>query len=89
MSDKQPTVRGVPFDIGPEIAYHGDQFEYWCEEKKRLAISGNPYPVDTMQADLNERGKNGWELISVHAMVNAQMLTVQMIWKRKVQRVIQ
>lgn len=68
--------------------YAGDQFEYWCEEKKRLAISGNPYPMDTMQTDLNERGKNGWELISVHAMVNAQMLTVQFIWKRRLQRVL-
>lgn len=63
-----------------------DKWEYFCDTKKKLMLAPSmAYTEDEMQADMNKRGADGWELVMVGgAMMVGQTLHLQMIWKRKV-----
>ena len=63
-----------------------DRFEYLVETKKKIALLGGaPYDEEQMQADLNDRGLEGWELVTMGgAAMVGNMLHIQFIFKRKI-----
>ena len=61
-----------------------DKFDYLVETVQKVVLAGVPYTNEQMQSDLNKRGAEGWELITLQAMPNGAQIWVQYLWKRKI-----
>lgn len=62
-----------------------DQYEYLVETITKVILAGMPYTNEQMQTDLNKRGADGWELITLQVMPSGQnQVYVQYLWKRKI-----
>ena len=67
-----------------------DCFEYLVETVHKVVLAGVPYTNEQMQADLNKRGAEGWELVTLQAMPSGNgQIWVQYLWKRKIVETLQ
>lgn len=67
-----------------------DQYEYLVETITKVILAGMPYTNEQMQTDLNKRGADGWELITLQVMPSGQnQVYVQYLWKRKIVETLQ
>ena len=66
-----------------------ERYEYKVETKKRLMLAGQQYSEEAMCADLNEFGKDGWELCMIASAAAGSMMHVQFILKRKIVETMQ
>lgn len=62
-----------------------DRFEYLCEAFSKPIEQASAVTMQTMMAELNKMGADGWELVQQSARAMGDQEWVWRTWKRKVQ----